>query len=227
MLENEIAARIVQYIVDKQLPPGAKLPSIRELSAAWRCNPSQVRTGLITLATMGVIEMHPRAGSFVRQLSSSDMDGLLVLFFRLGMLGSKADTINFYEVKRLLDKEIFPSAVKYRTDRDLYDLDLIIGRQQLVLDKPHLFIEEDELFHVRLAQILRNPLIEFLMAAVQGMIRPYRKEYMNEEICRAAYQDHVDLLAAMRAERPEDADRIAHVHSLRRLQQLERALAGA
>lgn len=221
MLDNEIAGRIVQYIVDKRLSPGSKLPSIREFAASWGCNPSQIRTGLITLSAMGVIDMHSRAGSFVKQLTPHDMDALFVLFFRLGMLGSKSDTINFYEVKTLLDLHVFPNAARYRTDRDIYDLDLIVARQRRMLEEPLTFIDEDEAFHKRMAKIIRNPLIEFLLDVVQGMIRPYRRENMTPAICRAAFDDHTAVMDAIRDGDAGTAERIASVHSKRRLQLLE------
>jgi DNA-binding GntR family transcriptional regulator len=62
-----------------------------------------VRTGLITLAALGIIDMHPRAGSFMKELSPEDPDTLFVFFFRLGMPGKQADTIHLYDVKALLD----------------------------------------------------------------------------------------------------------------------------
>ncbi len=226
MLDNEIAGRIVQYIVDNQLAPGTKLPSIREFASSMGCNPSQVRTGLIALSAMGVIDMHSRAGSFVKQLTPGDMDALFALFFRLGMLGNNPDTMNFYEVKTILDLNVFPAAARYRTDRDIFDLDQIVARQSAVVETPIEFLAIDEEFHKRMAKIVRNPLIEFLLDVVQGMLRPYRQVHLTPPVCRAAYDDHVAVMGAIRDGKSEDAERIAAVHSRRRMQLLAIAREG-
>ncbi|MFA6507535.1 MAG: FCD domain-containing protein [Treponemataceae bacterium] len=226
MLENDIAGKLIQHIVDNNLKAGSKLPSIREFATMWECNPSQVRTGLITLSAMGIVDMHSRAGSFVKQLSSGDMDTLFVLFFRLGMIGKHGDTINLYEVKRLLDKEIFCNAAKYRTDRDLIELELILERQRALLSDTKPFVLIDEEFHVRLAQIIRNPLIEFLIGAIQGMIRPYRLENFTPQICRESYDGHLRIFDAVRDHNEAEAEKLAVGHATLRLQRLAMARTG-
>jgi len=221
MLGNAVALRLTQYIVDNELPVGSKLPSIRELAALWVCNQSQVRTGLITLSALGVIEMHPRAGSFVKQLSPGDLDTLFVLFFRLGMLGKEADTLNVYQVKSLLDKEVFHNAIKYRTDNDIYQLEENLARQEAWVEDCGMFVRADEEFHLRLAQIIRNPLIVFLLDAIQVMLRAYRSKNLTPEICRESYRSHVEILEAIKSQDEAQAERIAVLHTLPRMQRLQ------
>jgi DNA-binding FadR family transcriptional regulator len=221
MLTNAIALKLIQYIVDNNLQVGSKLPSIREMSVLWDCNSSQVRTGLITLAALGVIDMHPRAGSFVKQLSPSDLDTLFVLFFRLGMLGKQADTMNLYSVKALLDREIFLNAIKYRTEIDLYDLEENLSIQADSFGDIKAFVHADEDFHIRLAQIIRNPLVLFLLEAIQMMLRPYRYGNLNQDICMESYRSHIQLFEAIKSQNETDAERIAVLHTLPRMLRLK------
>ncbi len=221
MLTNTVALKLIQYIVDNNLQVGTRLPSIREMATLWDCNQSQVRTGLITLAALGVIDMHPRAGSFVKQLSPGDLDTLFVLFFRLGMLGKEADTINLYAVKALLDRETFLNAIKYRNENDLYDLEENLARQAESFNDSKAFISADEEFHTRLAQIIRNPLVVFLLEAIQVMLRPYRLENFNAEICEEAYKSHIKLFEAIKTQNETDAEEIAVLHTQHRMQRLK------
>ena len=220
MLNNEVSSKLIQHIVANNLGAGAKLPSIRELSLLFGCNPSQVRTGLIVLSAMGIVDMHSRAGSFVKKLSPEDLDTLFVLFFRLGMLGRQADITNLYEVKTLLDKEIFFSAVKYRTDRDLYELQMILDRQKDSINDTKGYVAADEAFHVRLAQIIRNPLVLFLLETIQGMIRPYRLDHFTAKIRNESYQDHLRVFEAIRDQDEAAARDLAVIHSRNRLERL-------
>jgi DNA-binding FadR family transcriptional regulator len=225
MLTNTIALQLIQHIVDKNLSVGSKLPSIRELATLYDCNPSQVRTGLITLAALGIIDMHSRAGSFVKQLSPSDLDKLFVLFFRLGMLGKQQDTINLYSIKALLDRESFLNAIKHRTENDLYELGQNLARQELVLEDSQAFIEADEEFHVLLARISRNSLVVFLLEAIQGMLRPYRREVFNAGICRESWQSHLAVYKVIETQNEADAERIAILHTEAGMQRIRRGTA--
>ncbi|MEI6876533.1 MAG: FCD domain-containing protein [Spirochaetota bacterium] len=219
-MTNTLALRLIQYIVDKDLKVGTKLPSIRELALLWDSNPSQVRTGLITLAALGIIDMHPRAGSFVKQLSPGDLDTLFVLFFRLGMLGKQEDTINLYAIKALLDREIFLNAIKHRTDNDLFELGRNLARQESALPDPATFIEADEQFHVLLARISRNPLVVFLLVAIQGMLRSYRLGNFTPLICRESWESHLVVFKAIETQNETDAERIAVLHTQAGMQRL-------
>ncbi|HCM28432.1 MAG: hypothetical protein A2Z99_09085 [Treponema sp. GWB1_62_6] len=221
MLTNTVAIKLIQYIVDNDLQVGTKLPSIREMAALWDCNQSQVRTGLITLSALGVIDMHPRAGSFVKQLSPSDLDTLFVLFFRLGMLGKDADTVNIYAVKALLDKETFINAIKYRTDDDLFNLEANLARQEESLGDCKAFVALDEEFHMFLARILRNPLIVFLLETIQVMLRSYRYRNLTPDICRESFQSHLRLYEAIKVQNETDAEKVAALHTLPRFQRLK------
>ena len=220
MLNNAEALKLIQYIVDNNLPVGSRLPSIRELAALWDCNPSQVRTGLITLSALGLIDMHPRAGSFVKQLAPSDLDTLFVLFFRLGMLGKQEDAVNIYSVKALLDREIFVNAIKYRTDNDLFVLEENLARQAGCIEDCRAFIEADEEFHVLLARISRNSLIVFLLEAIQGMLRPVRIENFTPDICRESWESHRKVYESIKTQNEAEAAEVAMLHTQAGMQRI-------
>jgi GntR family transcriptional repressor for pyruvate dehydrogenase complex len=213
MLTNTIALKIIQHIVDSNLAVGTKLPSIRELAELWGCSSSQVRTGLITISALGIIDMHPRAGCFVKQLSPGDLDTLFVLFFRLGMLGKKEDILNLYAVKALLDRETFLNAIKYRTENDLWELEENLNRQSSLFKDNRSFIDADEQFHIQLARISRNSLLVFLLEAIQGMLRPYRNENFTPSICRESWESHLEVFKAIKEQNVADAEKIAGFHT--------------
>jgi GntR family transcriptional repressor for pyruvate dehydrogenase complex len=220
-MTNTAAFNLVQYIVNNDMQIGAKLPSIRELAVLLNCNKSQVRTGLITLAALGVIDMHPRAGAFVKRLAPSDLDTLFLLFYRFGMPGEQSDIINIYSVKTLLDREIFVSAAKYRTESDLYKLEHNLARQAECFGDNAAYIDADEDFHRQLAQIIRNPLLAFFQEAILVMLRPYRLKNLTPEVNQASYQSHQALFEAVRAQNEAESDRLATLHTMQRLRRLK------
>ncbi len=219
-MDNAVALRLVDYIAAHELAPGAKLPSIRELASQLDCNQSQIRTGLITLSALGIIATHPRAGSFVKALAPGDLDSLFSLIFQLGMLGKDADPGNLYSVKTMLDKEIFINAIRYRTQEDLHALEDNLIRQSTCIDACDDFVLADEAFHLMLGRISRNPLVVFLLEAVQSMLRPYRHRNLTPDICRESYESHLRIYRAIKEKDEENAERIAVEHTLPRLKRL-------
>jgi GntR family transcriptional repressor for pyruvate dehydrogenase complex len=219
-MTNTAAYTLVQYIVSNELQIGAKLPSIRELATLLNCNKSQVRTGLITLAALGVIDMHPRAGAFVKKLAPGDLDTLFLLFFRFGMPGEHSDIINIYSVKTILDKEIFMCAAKYRTEGDLYKLEQNLAGQVLLFGDNEAYVDADEEFHRHLAQITRNPLLNFFQESVLVMLRPYRIKNLTPEGNEESYRSHTAIFEAIRAQDTAEAERLATQHTMRRLRLL-------
>lgn len=220
MLGNAIALKLIQYIVDNELAAGSRLPSIRELAALWDCNQSQIRTGLITLSALGIIDMHPRAGSFVKKLDASDIDTLFVLVFRLGMLGKDVETLNVYAVKTLLDKEIIQNAIHYRTDDDLFQLEENLARQATSIEDCDAFVAADEEFHLLMARITRNPVITFLLEAIQVMLRPYRHKSLSADICRESCRSHREIYEAIKKRDEVEGEKLAVQHTLPRMQRL-------
>lgn len=220
-MTNTAAYNLVQYIATNDLQIGAKLPSIRELATLLNCNKSQVRTGLITLSALGVIDMHPRAGAFVKRLAPGDLDTLFLLFFRFGMPGEQSDIINIYSVKTILDKEIFINAAKYRTESDIYKLEQNLARQALHLKDNAAYVDTDEEFHRQLAQIIRNPLLSFFQDSILVMLRPYRIKNLTAEGNEESYGSHVAIFEAIKDQNLAEAERLATQHTMRRLRLLQ------
>ena len=220
-MTNTAAFNLVQFIVSNDLQIGAKLPSIRELATLLNCNKSQVRTGLITLTALGVIDMHPRAGAFVKRLAPGDLDTLFLLFFRFGMPGEQSDVINIYSVKTILDKEIFISAARYRTEGDLYKLEQNLASQALLFNDNEAYVDTDEEFHRHLVQIVRNPLLNFFQESILVMLRPYRVKNLTPEGNEESYRSHTAIFEAIRVQNAAEAERLATQHTMRRLRMLQ------
>ena len=70
MENTDRAFDIISYIVDNGFKRGDKpLPSIRTLATQMQCSPSEVRSGLITCAALGIVQ-HTRYGSFLSQIDN-------------------------------------------------------------------------------------------------------------------------------------------------------------
>ncbi|MGD8805632.1 MAG: substrate-binding domain-containing protein [Chloroflexota bacterium] len=64
-LYQEIAEALRQQIASGDLPPGARLPSVRETARQWRCTPGTVSRAYRQLADEGLIDGHRGGGTRV------------------------------------------------------------------------------------------------------------------------------------------------------------------
>ena len=66
-LSEQLAARFAERIRNRLLPPGARLPSVRQCAAQHGVNPSTVVTAYDQLLAQGLVEARRNRGFFVRE----------------------------------------------------------------------------------------------------------------------------------------------------------------
>lgn len=71
LLSQDLAQRIRQYIAERDIQPGMRLPSERELAEQFAVSRGAIREALRELQIIGIVEKQPRSGTFIRSLSPS------------------------------------------------------------------------------------------------------------------------------------------------------------
>ncbi len=69
LLSQDLAQRIRQYIAERDIQPGMRLPSERELAEQLAVSRGAIREALRELQIIGMVEKQPRSGTFIRSLS--------------------------------------------------------------------------------------------------------------------------------------------------------------
>jgi DNA-binding transcriptional MocR family regulator len=72
-LADQIELRLRERIANRQLPPAARLPSIRQLAAQLAVSPNTVVTAYDRLMALGLIESRGTAGYFVREAHHANL----------------------------------------------------------------------------------------------------------------------------------------------------------
>lgn len=211
---------IIDLIEKKELKSGDKLPSIGELAKMWGCNHSQVRTGLIIVSALGLIETHPRSGSFVRTPDNQEIEKIFTLLVRLTLGRENPVLLNLYELKCMIDEEIFRVAATNRNDTEVVILQEVLTKQRDAIDSARDFVRLDEDFHVRVAEIARNPLLTRLLELVQAMVRSDRIARQTREMRDAIINEHQELYFAIRDQDVDRATELGYHHANRRRWQM-------
>jgi len=213
-----IADQIKDWIVERGLQPGARLPGERELIELCHASKGTIREALKVLETQGLVYSRtgPGGGIFVAALSETRAMELLgnYFFFRNPTIS------DIYALRRILEPEMAAS-VAGRLDAD--DFKRLEQTMQIYIDPPK-DLEEERLqrhaeldFHAILADCCPNPILAFMCRFLQSLLRDltvcrHIYEVPNPNLREAGLTYQVRLLRALRREDEGAAREIMYEH---------------
>jgi len=162
-LSESVIEQIKDLIVSNNLVPGSKLPSERELTTVLKISRSSIREALRMLEIMGLVEVKPGKGAYVKGLSGD-------LFVPLSsLLSTHKETLHHhFEARLVLEPAAAAFAAKRASRNDIRQLKKVLEEFQEHLDKNNLvaLIRADILFHRLIANATNNRSIEVLMNTI-------------------------------------------------------------
>lgn len=155
--------QIKDLIVSKNLEPGSKLPSERQLVISLGISRSSVREALRMLEIMGLVEVKPGKGVYVKGLSGD-------LFMPLASLlsSNKENLQHHFEARLVLEPAAAALAAKRASQSDIRQIEKVLKTFQENLGENNLvaLIRSDILFHRLIANATNNRTIEILMNTI-------------------------------------------------------------
>ncbi len=220
--QSTLISQILKYINNKDLNIGDKLPSTLDLSKLFNVTPSKIRTALISLSSLGIIDIRPRAGSYLKALDSDVVSKMFSIFLTQGIDRNQSSVLNAYDFKTMIDTEIFQRACQYRSDDDLIKMKFILDKQKKEITSHENFILVDEEFHSFVATVSRNPLFSMMLELLQAMIRSDRMENDSLDLStrNEIFKDHEKLFNAIKLQNKDSVIEVAKKHGDRRKLQL-------
>jgi GntR family transcriptional repressor for pyruvate dehydrogenase complex len=160
-LAETVAEQLLEAVRD--LPPGTRVPSERELTAQLGVGRSTVREALNGLALLGVVEIRHGQGVFVLgDVDSGGERGMLEEALQHGV------TKEFIEARLLVEVEVARLAASRRTDDDLQQIrDALSEQERRLAGDFASLLEVAANFNVVLAEAAHN---EVLAAIIQSFV---------------------------------------------------------
>lgn len=213
-----VADEIKQWVVERDLRQGAKLPSETEMIAQFGVSKGTVREAMRILEAQGLVVTRtgPGGGSFVGKVSAERARSLLANYFYFQDL-SIAD---IYQLRRVLEPEMVRHLAGRLTPAQLDELQALAERNP----EPARSAEEEKeqhiaslAFHARLSDFAENRLLGFVigfMARILTDLTVYRRLYEppNHALWERGRRHQIDLVAALRRSDGEEAARIMASH---------------
>ncbi|MEO6520682.1 MAG: FadR/GntR family transcriptional regulator [Mucilaginibacter sp.] len=192
---DKIILQLKQLITSGQLKPGDRLPAERQLSERFGVGRSYVREAILKLEFYGLLKTSPQSGTYVSGLSIKVLDNLISDIIKF----NKDDFSALIEARYYIELDAVRLATERRTAEDLHALKIALADYELKISQGLDAVEEDMLFHIKIAEATKNSVIESMMIA---LIPDLIRNIIENQICgkdrgKLAMKEHRDILRAI------------------------------
>ncbi|MEQ9404303.1 MAG: FadR/GntR family transcriptional regulator [Cyclobacteriaceae bacterium] len=198
---DKIIRQIRDLITSGQLKAGDRLPPERKLCEKLGVGRTHLRDALRKLEFYGILKTHPQSGTFVAGMGIPALEGLITDM--LGLRGN--DFKSLVETRVILETNSAQLAAENRTERDLVEIEnaLIAHRDRLKTDDHA--VEEDLLFHLKIAEASKNSVLNSLMLIITPDIMQYFKTHnvCGDGRSGIAVEQHEVILEHIKNQNPE------------------------
>lgn len=164
MIISRIDSEFLRYLLTRGCEPGAKLPSLDEISSEIGISVGKLREQFEVARVLGLVEASPRRG--IRCLPYN-----FIHIVRLGLMVSLAldpSTFRAYSTLRIhLEMAFWDEAVVLLTGEDKAELVRLVGQAQakLTTERVQIPYPEHRAFHLTIYRRLNNPFVLGLLEA--------------------------------------------------------------
>jgi len=193
-----IAEQIRDEIVKGRRKPGDRLPPEQVLAEQFSVSRTGVREALRVLEFQGLIQVrHGYAGGvFVADRGLAPVLGALETSLHLGQV----EVSELYEARVILEPTVARLAVERADERLVSRMVANVERAQAVIAAGSEAFAINLEFHAILAEAAGNRVVALVMRALVQMLENLDRQYpTNPTVSSRAVDDHVRIIAALRA----------------------------
>ncbi|MEO1451302.1 MAG: FadR/GntR family transcriptional regulator [Bacteroidota bacterium] len=157
-----IIKQVRGLITSGQLAPGDRLPPERKLAEKLGVSRSHVREALRKLEFYGILRTLPQSGTIVAGIGISALEGLISDVLKL----DQNDFASLVETRVLLEKQAAYLAAERRTEADIETIRQAMEAYEQKVQTGDSAVEEDLMFHLKIAQASKNTVLKSLMLII-------------------------------------------------------------
>jgi DNA-binding GntR family transcriptional regulator len=203
-LHEEVAARLRVMVFERQLEPGQWVDEMA-LAKQWQISRTPLREALKVLAAEGLVQLTPRRGCTVAELSEEDADAL-------------------FPVMAMLEGRCAFEAVRKASAADIVELKAMhaeLERHAAAHDVDG-YYRANHVFHSRLQALADNRWLDRVTGDLRTFIRLLRGRQLNwPGRIDASIEEHRALIDAIERRDAKRAEQLMHDHLLAQLAALK------
>lgn len=205
-----IISQIRELISSGAVKPGEKLPPERKLAEHLGVSRGQIREAINKLQFYGIVKVQPQSGTTVTGIGIAALEGLITDILKI----EKSDFKSLVDTRILLEKEAARLAALNRTKDDLAQLSSALKDYEKKLSETNEAVEEDLLFHIKIAESSKNNVLKSLMMIITPDIV---KNFIQFKVCSASnnnrmISEHKEILEMIKMQDAEGAVRAMENH---------------
>src|SRR5229473_3354337 len=191
---EEIVRQIKTMISEGRLKSGDQLPPERDLAEKFVVSRTSVREALRALESVGLIDIRPGEGTFVREVSIEALVGPLAR-----VMTSQREAIGeLFEARRVLEPAIAALAASRATPDEVQEMERILEDQAREIAAGRTGLAQDAAFHAAIGTAAHNRAITRIAHAVMDLLTQSREESLNTPgRPTRSHQDHRRILQAI------------------------------
>jgi len=207
---DKIIKQIRTLITSGQLKPGDRLPSERKLAEKLGVGRTAVRDAIRKLEFYGILRTLPQSGTIVSGIGLTALEGLITDVLKL----EKSDFASLVETRVILETHAAEMAAQKRTDKDIEEIKKAILAYELKIKNNEKAVEEDLMFHLKIAEASKNTVLKSLMLIITPDIV---KSFITYEVCDQqtelkALKAHQEILDAIIEKNGKKAGALMNEH---------------
>ncbi len=202
-LSDRVATQMLETITTRDLKPGDRLPTERELSVQFGVSRTVIREAVRSLVGKGIIDARAGRGLRVTAVGPSAVWESMSLM--LGH-GPTPDYHDVHEVRTLLEVAVAGHAATRATDAEIDGLEGVLDRMKDALPDLEEVSRADLEFHRGVAASTHNRLYSVMLdAIVDPMLEIRRTTFRLPGRAQTALESHWAILNEIRSRNPEGA----------------------
>ncbi|SHK12513.1 FadR/GntR family transcriptional regulator [Desulforamulus aeronauticus] len=196
---EEIVSQIKAMIAHGELTPGSKLMPERELAERLQVGRSAVREAYRALEAIGIIEIRPGEGTFVREIGTKSMTDIM----SLAVVTGKDTLFELLELRKIVETEAAALAALRRTEEDIQKIKYWLDKMHQDIVKGVSGEVNDLKLHYAVTDAAHNSLLIRIMNSVsetmENVMKAVRERlYQSQETSEILYQHHEQIYQAIK-----------------------------
>jgi len=207
--EEVIITKIRDLIISKQLEPGDKLPAERNLAEKFGVSRNQLRQAIQKLEFYGLLKKYPQSCIRVSNIGVTALNGMMSDILQL----QTPDFQSLVEARIVLETQAIRLAAIRRTENQITEIKKAHEAFRDKAIKEQDAVEEDLMFHLKVAEASNNGVFNSLMLVITPEIISH---FVNNKVCNKAsnnlaVHEHQAILDAIISKDPNKA--VSHLEN--------------
>ncbi|HVL60145.1 MAG TPA: FadR/GntR family transcriptional regulator [Microbacterium sp.] len=174
---SEVARRLMDLFTSGSIEAGTRLPPERHLAASLGVGRSAVREALAALEILGIVDVRPGSGTYLRGTASE----LLPQTLRWGLLIGERNTTELLELRSGLEIYVARLAASRATASDLEAIADRVESMRASVGNLNAFARADLEFHHSLAEAAGNKVLIDQLHVVRSLLQVYADRAVHDE----------------------------------------------